>query len=98
MTPARRLGVLPVPADVGADETTVDAEGCVLVTVLSTGVDEDLRRLDAAGHLTRATAAWEETIADRRLRVAIVAGPGGELVELLEVPRTPRGANDERES
>ena len=48
--------------------------------------------------LTRVTAAWKETIADRRLRVAIVAGPCGELVELLEVPRTPRGANDERES
>jgi catechol 2,3-dioxygenase-like lactoylglutathione lyase family enzyme len=98
MMPAWRLGVLPVPAEVGADETTVDAEGCVLVTVLSTGVDEDLRRLEGAGHLTRSTAAWSETVAGRRLRVAIVAGPGGELVELLEMPRTPGGATDERES
>jgi catechol 2,3-dioxygenase-like lactoylglutathione lyase family enzyme len=98
MMPAWRLGVLPVPAAVSADETTVDAEGCVLVTVLSTAVDDDLRRLDTAGHLSRSTAAWSETIAGRALRVAIVAGPGGELVELLEVPRTARSANDERES
>jgi hypothetical protein len=68
-----------------AGETTVDAHGCVLVTMLATHVERELERL-AGGLSLRSTAAWQEQVAGRPLTVALVEGPSGELVELLQAP------------
>jgi hypothetical protein len=70
--------------------TSVDAEGCVLVTLLTTGLERELERLRATGLLLRSTPPWTEQIASRAAVVAIVEGPSGELVELLEAPREQR--------
>jgi len=85
--PAWRLEVRLVPAPEGGRRTTVDADGYVLVTLLSTDIAGDLARLEASGLVLRSTPSWRETIGDRQAHVALVEGPGGELVELLEAPR-----------
>jgi hypothetical protein len=60
-----------------AEPATVDADGCVLVTLLSTDVETD-----AAGADT-----WTETIDGRELRIGMIRGPGGEPVEILQLPK-----------
>lgn len=84
--PAWSLTLSLSPTD-AAEPTTVDADGCVLVTLLTTTLERDLQALHDAGLLLRSTIPWTEQIADRQVRIAIVEGPGGELVELLEAPR-----------
>jgi hypothetical protein len=81
LLPSMRLDVTLVE-DRDADPATVDADGCVLVTVLSTDASGDAERLGGE--------AWTETVAGRELHVAMVRGPGGEPVEILQVP-TRRG-------
>lgn len=81
-----RLAIEPSP-DSERPETSVDADGCVLVTVLTTRIEPELARLHDTGLLLRSTPSWTEQIADRATNVAIVEGPSGELVELLEAPR-----------
>lgn len=88
MLPAWRLTITVEPATAErSPRTTVDADGCVLVTVLTTNVEQELARLLDTGFLLRSTAAWTEQIADRSPTVAIVEGPSGELVELLQAPK-----------
>ena len=92
MHPAWRLDLdLADAAESGAGRTTVDADGCVLITLLSTGIERDLETLAATGLLLRSTAPWRERVADRQTHVAFVEGPSGELVELLEAPRPGSG-------
>lgn len=83
--PGWRLAVAVEPSPARAGATTLDADGCVLVTVATTKVAPELRRLQGLGVLRRAAGPWSEQVAGRALEVAIVEGPGGELVELLEV-------------
>ena len=64
--------------------TTVDAEGVVLVTLLTTSAGDDLH--DLAAGARRRTGVWDEDVGGRPLRVAMLEGPGGELVELIETP------------
>jgi len=87
MLPAWRLVVELRPSDGARAQTTVDAGGCVLVTVLTTAIEPELERLRATGLLLRFTPSWTEQIAMRTTVVAIVEGPSGELVELLQAPR-----------
>lgn len=81
LLPSMRLDVTLVE-DRAAEAATVDADGCVLVTLLSTNAVEDAARLGGQ--------AWTETVAGRELTVAMVRGPGGEPVEILQAP-TRRG-------
>lgn len=87
--PAWRLTVATTDGPSRAGQTTVDADGCVLVSVVTSNVDAELARLHRGGVLQRATEAWDEAVAGRTLRVAIVEGPAGELVELLQIPSAP---------
>lgn len=77
------LGTPEGPSQQG--RTTLDADGWVLVTVLTTGLVTDLARLGDSGLLGRATAPWIEEVGGRPIEVAIVEGPAGELVEILQV-------------
>jgi hypothetical protein len=77
------------------EPTTVDADGCVLVTLLTTGLDADLERLRQAGLLSRLAPPWEESIDGRLLRVAMAEGPSGELIELLQPPRQSKQSDRE---
>jgi hypothetical protein len=85
--PAWRLRVRLEAVEGGPAPVTVDADGWVLVTVLTTDMEADLGRLEASGLVLRSTPSWREAIGDREAHVALVEGPGGELVELLETPR-----------
>lgn len=87
--PAWRLTVTTTDGPSRAGQTTVDAGGCVLVSLVTSNVDAELARLHRGGVLQRATEAWDEAVAGRTLRVAIVEGPAGELVELLQIPSAP---------
>lgn len=87
MLPAWRLQIELLRRRGSHPETSVDAEGCVLVTVLTTAIEPELNRLRASGLLLRCTPSWSERIGDRVVVVAVVEGPSGELVELLQVPR-----------
>jgi catechol 2,3-dioxygenase-like lactoylglutathione lyase family enzyme len=84
--PAWRLRVTLHPTDGDRPCTSVDADGCVLVTMLTTTVERELERLVATDLLLRRTPAWQEEVAGRTVTVAFVEGPSGELVELLQVP------------
>jgi hypothetical protein len=87
--PAWRLTVTTADGLGRAGQTTVDADGCVLVSLVTSNVDAELARLHRSDVLRRATEAWDEDVAGRTLRVAIVEGPAGELVELLQIPSAP---------
>ncbi|MET0604782.1 MAG: hypothetical protein ABW167_22570 [Baekduia sp.] len=87
--PAWRLTITTVDGPSRAGTTTVDANGCVLVSLVTSNVDAELARLHRGGVLRRATEAWDEDVAGRTLRVAIVEGPAGELAELLQIPSAP---------
>lgn len=82
--PAWRLELDVDPGPIPDEEPTVDAQGCVLVTMVVTALEHDLERL-VGGTTLRRSEIWEERVANRNLRVALVAGPSGELVELLEI-------------
>ena len=87
--PAWRLAITTIDGPSRAGATTVDADGCVLVSLVTSNVDAELARLHRGDVLRRATTAWDEDVAGRTLRVAIVEGPAGELVELLQIPSAP---------
>jgi hypothetical protein len=87
--PAWRLTITTTDGPSRAGATTVDADGCVLVSLVTSNVDAELARLHRGDVLHRATTAWDEDVAGRTLRVAIVEGPAGELVELLQIPSAP---------
>lgn len=88
--PDWRLTIELVPTDQPARKTCVDADGCVLVTVLTTSIETDFERLSATGLLVESASPWVESIAGRTTTVAMVRGPSGELVELLQAPRASR--------
>ena len=94
LRPEWSLAVQLQPAAEGGP-TTVDAQGCVLVTFLATELERDLARICDGGLLLRSTPAWEEFIDGRALRVAMLEGPSGELIELIQLPR--RGTPSERQ-
>ena len=85
---AWRLRVVLEPRDDPAPATSVDAPGCVLVTMLSTDLARDLATLAAEQPLGRSTEPWTERVGGRDVTVAVIEGPSGELVELLQPPRT----------
>lgn len=87
--PSWRLGLRLEPCRNAAPATSVDAAGCVLVTLLATDVAADLPALAGLSR-GRRSPVWEESVAGRSLRVGIAEGPSGELVELLEVHSEPR--------
>jgi hypothetical protein len=88
--PAWRLTITTTDGPSRAGTTTVDADGCVLVSLVTSNIDAELARLHRHDVLLhRATEAWDEDVAGRTLRVAIVEGPAGELVELLQIPSAP---------
>lgn len=93
--PTWRLCVALDHVDGPRPRTSLDASGWVLVTVLTTAIHADLERLIATGLLVQSAGPWDEQIAERPTTVAVVEGPSGELVELLQAPRTGR---DERSS
>jgi catechol 2,3-dioxygenase-like lactoylglutathione lyase family enzyme len=91
--PSWRLDVVLDAAGLGERPvTTVDADGCVLVTLLSTDTETDAARLARPEHGLRSSGMWPERVASRDLRVAIIEGPSGELVELVQLPA--RGTTD----
>lgn len=67
--------------------TTVDARGCVLMTVLTTSIEDDLALVGAHDAALRFSPCWDERVAGRPIRAALVEGPSGELIELLQAPR-----------
>ena len=87
--PAWRLEVATPAGPDRAGATTLDADGCVLVSVLCTAVEADLARLERRVALGRGSGAWQEEVAGRALTVAVVEGPAGELVEMLQIPSGP---------
>jgi len=93
MLPGWRLSLELVGSDGVPPATSVDADGMVLVTVLTTAIEAELERLRRTGLLLRFTPWWTEQIGTRTVEVAIVEGPSGELVELLQAPR--RAKRDE---
>lgn len=84
--PALNLRVVLRQEDVAAP-ATLDADGCVLVTMLATRLAEDLEALGRLGLLVRSPAPWKEAIGDRSVEITVLEGPGGELIELLQAPR-----------
>jgi hypothetical protein len=90
MLPAWRLQVELQSSSGEPPCTSVDADGCVLVTLLTTAIEWDLEQLAATDLLLRSTSAWEEQVGGRTVTVAFVEGPSGELVELLQVSRGAR--------
>jgi hypothetical protein len=87
--PAWRLAITTPDGPSRAGTTTVDADGCVLVSLITSNIGAELARLHRGDLLLRATEVWDEDVAGRTLRVAIVEGPAGELVELLQIPSAP---------
>lgn len=87
LLPGWRLAVELVHSDRVRPVTSVDADGCVLVTVLTTAIEPELERLRRTGLLLRFTPSWTEQIGTRTAVVAILEGPSGELVEVLQAPR-----------
>lgn len=87
--PSWRLGLRLEPGGSAAPATSVDAAGCVLVTLLATDVAADLPALAGLSR-GRRSPVWEESVAGRSLRIGIAEGPSGELVELLEIRSEPR--------
>ena len=73
--------------------TAVDADGCVLVTVLTSDIDGDAARLAQDVMTSRMAPPWDEEVDGRSLRVAMVEGPSGELIELLQLPRRPQSTS-----
>ena len=90
LAPAWRLRVVLEAVDRPHPSNSVDADGCVLVTILSTAIKPDFERLRATGLLVQSAPPWDELIAERTTTVAMVEGPSGELVELLQAPRAKR--------
>jgi hypothetical protein len=88
--PAWQLQVALLPSSGDPPHTSVDADGCVLVTLLTTAIERELDRLAGTDLLLRHTSAWEEQVGGRGVTVAFVEGPSGELVELLEISRGVR--------
>jgi hypothetical protein len=84
--PSLVFRVVLEPTENAAPATMVDGDGCVLVTAVTSDVDRDLERLAGLTERRR-TEPWDERVAGRDLRVAMVEGPSGELVELLQAPR-----------
>jgi hypothetical protein len=68
-----------------ARESYVDDLGMSLVALISKSLEQDLESLRVAGHNT--TEISDYTINGRRITNAISRGPGGELVELIELGR-----------
>jgi catechol 2,3-dioxygenase-like lactoylglutathione lyase family enzyme len=62
----------------GVEPGTVDADGCVVVALLSTDAAADARGAET----------WTETVDGRDLKVGMLRGPGGEPIEMLQLPRT----------
>jgi hypothetical protein len=87
MLPAWQLQIRLQPSSEERPHTSVDAEGCVLVTLLTTAIERDLEQLAATGLPRRFTPAWEEQLGSKMVTVAFIEGPSGELVELLQVAR-----------
>jgi hypothetical protein len=83
--PAWRLRVTLRPRTGERPHTSVDADGCVLVTLLTTAIERELEQMAATGLLLRSTTAWQENVGGRMVTVAFVEGPSGELVELLQL-------------
>lgn len=83
--PAWRLPVVLEGDAASGGPTAVDAEGCVLVTLLTTDLRRDLANLAESGLAAAATEVWEESIGGRGLQLAFVRGPSGELVELVQL-------------
>ncbi len=90
LLPAWRLPIELQTGDSRLHETSVDAEGCVLVTMLTTALEFDLDRVTSTGLVLRSTPSWQETISGRPTTIAIIEGPSGELVEMLQAPDKSR--------
>jgi len=83
-----RLDLRLDPSRPWQGRSAVDAAGCVMVTLLTTSLGEDMRRLIAnGGSPARCCGPWPEHVGGRNLEVCILEGPSGALVELLELPR-----------
>ncbi len=80
---AWRVEISLAPA--GNHDRSLDADGLVLLTLLCSNLDRDLAALAEHGGL-RFASPWDERVGGRQVRIALVEGPGGELVELLQAP------------
>lgn len=74
----------------GADPAFLDSCGFPCLALLTTDLDADTRRLEAAGGHDF-TAPFEVSVNEKLLRVAVCRSPGGALCELLQV-RRPAGS------
>ena len=62
----------------------VDDLGCSLVSFLSTDIEADVRRL-CKFDKTKSSGVYSLEIATRKILACMVYGPGGEIVELIQV-------------
>ncbi len=90
LLPSWRLSLVIARCSPDASSATVDACGVVLVTMVSTDIEADLARVGRTSGSSVCTGPWEEDVGGRRLRVAMVRGPSGEIVELLQTPKIAR--------
>jgi catechol 2,3-dioxygenase-like lactoylglutathione lyase family enzyme len=68
----------------GSPQARLDQSGFPCIALLVNRLDEDVERACAAGGEV-ACASYELVVHQRRLRVCILRGPAGELVELIEI-------------
>jgi hypothetical protein len=69
----------------------LDQAGFPCIALLSSRLEEDIERATAVGAEVPC-APYELVVHERRLRICILRGPAGELVELIEIVRNPSRA------
>lgn len=80
------LTVTVVPGPTTDSDVFVDDLGPCLVALLAKDLEEERDALRAAGHGT--TDVFHYTINGRPISNVVVTGPGGELVELIQIGRS----------
>lgn len=85
--PSWSLDLLLVESDRLTEKPMLDDRGANCLALLSTDLDTDLDRLSTIGPGGR-SSAFELTVANKPLKIALVRGPAGEIVELIQPVRT----------
>lgn len=83
-----RVGLRLDAAASPVTQPTLDAHGCVALTLVTTTIDADCRRSVAAGAAREVCGPWHERVGGRELRVAMLQAPSGAIVELIQLPRS----------
>jgi len=84
--PAWCVEMALVEAEISGDLPMLDDIGFTCLCLLSTSIERDLARAVRAGG-TQATTIFPVEVNGRLLRVAMLRGPGGEIIELIQFAR-----------